>query len=582
MNEFHRGSHLTSFIALAICLFCSSIAQAFETDPRTPFARQILIDIDDLARDTHSLELTGRQKKILSRQLKFASISLEKGIKRLRKGKEKKVSRRLKVARFFINSYQRALSHWVRRGFVESDVADPFLTQAKKIRSSLTQLIKGELGNSPPVANAGLDQSVETGQIVTLNGSASYDPDADSLTFQWMISRQPEDSLSVLDNDQAITPSFLADVAGNYEIQLVVDDGTLSSNPDKVMISVSAANSQPEAHAGSDKTGYTGDRVTLDGSASTDADGDKLSFNWSLIMLPEASSASLDDAYSLKPAFSADIEGRYEAELIVNDGRIDSEPDAVTINIESANTKPLADAGSDQSVATKQRVQLDGSASSDVDGDPLTWLWTLISKPVGSLAELDDELAVNPTFISDLAGQYIAQLIVNDGEDDSTPDHVLINVLTPNTIPLADAGADQSNFVGSLITLDGSASADADGDPLTYDWSLLSIPSGSQADLDNPSLIQPSFVLDIAGDYVAQLIVNDGQANSAPDTVNISTLNSRPAADAGPRDSPSRRVLVGCSGRRRSLGLSAVDAGGIRPAGGGSVTGSGESRRAIR
>jgi hypothetical protein len=90
-----------------------------------------------------------------------------------------------------------------------------------------------------------------------------------------------------------------------------------------------------------------------------------------------------------------------------------------------------------------------------------------------------------------------------------------------NTAPVADAGADQLVSVGYEVNLDGSGSSDADDDTLTYSWTL-SVPSGSTtAVLSNPTAIYPTFIPDIGGTYVVQLIVNDGTVDSDPDTVSI-------------------------------------------------------------
>jgi hypothetical protein len=130
---------------------------------------------------------------------------------------------------------------------------------------------------------------------------------------------------------------------------------------------------------------------------------------------------------------------------------------------------------------------------------------------------------VTPTFTVDRAGDYVAQLIVHDGTVNSVPDTVFIS--TVNVAPVANAGPDQGGkALGSLVTLDGSASSDANGDPLTYSWSLTSRPAGSAAVLANPTSVTPTFTVDLAGIYVVQLIVNDGTQSSAPNTVNIYTV----------------------------------------------------------
>ena len=101
-----------------------------------------------------------------------------------------------------------------------------------------------------------------------------------------------------------------------------------------------------------------------------------------------------------------------------------------------------------------------------------------------------------------------------------------------NTPPVADAGPDQVVFVGETAFLDGGGSTDADGDALTYRWSLTTVPTGSIPALSNPAAVSPAFVADLPGIYVAQLIVNDGTEDSAPDTVTITTRDSPPIAAA--------------------------------------------------
>jgi hypothetical protein len=118
--------------------------------------------------------------------------------------------------------------------------------------------------------------------------------------------------------------------------------------------------------------------------------------------------------------------GTYVAQLIVNDGTVNSLPGTVTIS--TLNSAPVANAGPDQTVFVFT-VTLDGSASSDVDGDPLTYSWTFISRPAGSTATLSGANTVSPSLTADpLGGVYVVQLIVNDGKENSAPDTVTITV----------------------------------------------------------------------------------------------------------------------------------------------------------
>jgi len=412
--------------------------------------------------------------------------------------------------------------------------------------ASAPDTVKLSTVNSQPLANAGPDQSGKVGARITLDGSASSDADGDTLTHQWSLISQPDGSSAALSNATSIRPSLTPDKAGTYVVQLIVNDGLGSSEPDTVILSTT--NSAPVAKAGAAQSGRVGTVIRLTGSASSDADGNPLTYRWSFTSVPTGSTAVLQTPTTVAPQFTLDRAGTYVVELIVNDGQLDSEPDTVTISTE--NSPPVAKAGPDQSVLLGQVVSLDGSASSDVDGQALTFAWSLTSAPTGSTATVSDPSAVKPTIQLDKTGQYTLQLVVNDGTIDSEPDTVVIS--TQNSPPVANAGPDQTVALTTRVVLNGSQSSDADGNPLTYRWMLMSVPTGSGAVLDVPTSLSPSFIADMPGSYTAQLIVNDGTVDSAPDTVVISTQNSQPVANAGPPQTVTVGQLVTLDGRQSS------------------------------
>ncbi|GJL69143.1 MAG: hypothetical protein NPIRA06_17780 [Nitrospirales bacterium] len=288
-------------------------------------------------------------------------------------------------------------------------------------------------------------------------------------------------------------------------------------------------NTPAVAHAGSDQTVQVGMTVQLDGTDSTDVEGNLLTYSWTILSQPPGSIASLSDITGIMPTLVIDTPGIYTIQLIVNDGTVDSDPDTVTIT--TINSPPVAGAGPDQTVFVTQSVLLNGNGSHDVDGDALSFNWSFVSIPSGSGATLSNPNSSTPDFLVDLAGTYQVQLIVNDGQEDSPPDMVLIN--TQNSKPVAHAGQDQTVPVGSTVTLIGTGSHDADGNSLIFQWALIALPTGSTATLSNSTSIQPTFGADLAGLYVAQLIVNDGMENSDPVTVTITGGNAPPVADAG-------------------------------------------------
>src|SRR5690606_31613142 len=148
---------------------------------------------------------------------------------------------------------------------------------------------------------------------------------------------------------------------------------------------------------------------------------------------------------------------------------------------EVENSKPVAHAGSDLTNHPNVSVPLDGSASSDADGDLLSYTWVQTGGP--NTASLTNANTVSPTFIATEVGEYTIRLVVDDGEVDSDPAYVVVSVVEENIKPTADAGQDAHVVEGDVVTLDGSDSFDPNADSITYQWAFVSKPSGSNATL---------------------------------------------------------------------------------------------------
>jgi hypothetical protein len=343
-----------------------------------------------------------------------------------------------------------------------------------------------------------------------------YEPSPDD-KFQWY---KDGDILSEKVDSFFTIPNIIRSDAGNFYCSINnenVSGLTLTSED----ISLVVLNHIPVANAGSDQT--VNERtvgVTLNGSGSSDADGDHLTYSW--LTPPEI---VLSSNTAVNPTFTAPEvteDDTFKIILTVYDGYNYSLNDTVAIIVKQVNRIPVANAGTDQVVNEGTLVTLDGSASSDPDLQTLTYLWT---PPAGFT--LSDATVAQPTFTAPDVKKdtiYKIALVVNDGIANSVSDTVAITVKLVNQIPVANAGPDQTVTEGTLVTLDGSASSDPDGHTITYLWTSLSGATLSSATAKKPTFTAP----DVSSDtpFKFKLVVNDGYENSEPDTVTVTVQNS--------------------------------------------------------
>jgi hypothetical protein len=232
--------------------------------------------------------------------------------------------------------------------------------------------------NQNPTANAGPDQTVGSGEKVTLKGSGS-DPDGDPLTFAWSQLSGPSVTLSGANSATATFTAPQLTTSATLVFRLTVSDGRGGSGSDDVSINVTASvitNQDPTADAGPDQSVRSGETVTLSGKGS-DPDGDPLTFSWKQLAGPTVTLSGASSATASFTAPSVSSNTTLTFRLTVNDGKGGSATDDVNVVVKK-NQAPTVKTNPNKKAVSKETVSLEATVE-DPDGDPLDIRWKQIS-----------------------------------------------------------------------------------------------------------------------------------------------------------------------------------------------------------
>lgn len=362
--------------------------------------------------------------------------------------------------------------------------------------------------NTPPSASVTVDgdTSVIVGTAVTLDASATTDPDGDNFGFRWSVTT-PEGSEVSMSGIRAETAVITPDVPGTYQVTVTAFDEFSEDTATAALTAMEPENRQPEAQAGDGRQADKGANVVLDGSNSSDPDGDELAFSWAFDTTPSGSTAALQNAQSQTPSFTPDVDGTYVIELTVTDPEGLSDTDTTSIAVGTDNTPPVADAGNNISAEPNSTVTLTGTRSEDPDGDGLSYQWTIDSQPQGSGASLSSGTSERAELTVDLEGAYVVELEVTDTGGLSDTDTVTVNVSSDNQPPVARFSVPSEVEVGNTIAVNGTNSTDPDGDTLTYHWDVIEAPDTTNPSSSTGDIVEVDVFFE--GDYTIELRVED-------------------------------------------------------------------------
>lgn len=328
-------------------------------------------------------------------------------------------------------------------------------------------------------ANAGAEVVGEPGQTYLLDGTSSA-----GATYAWSVLDGPGEA-TLYDAEEPVA-YLVPEVEGVYTLGLEVCDawGRCEAATTRALVGAKARqsasfgggvffggglgglgkNHAPQAEASASRALSTASVIRLDGSASTDPDGDALRYRWTFATRPTGSAltdADIQDSTSALASFKADVSGTYGVRLVVRDGLAsdsvqipgivvkllqDNDPidegaapqHGVVVGAKARqsallgggvsvsgglgglgkNQAPQAEASASRALSGASVIRLDGSASTDPDGDPLRYRWTFTARPAGSTltdADIVDNTAALASFRADVSGTYAVRLVVRDG-----------------------------------------------------------------------------------------------------------------------------------------------------------------------
>lgn len=398
--------------------------------------------------------------------------------------------------------------------------------------------------------------------VVELSARNSQFPSSGSGNpiYSWTLNEKPAESAGYLTDKDKETAKLNVDVIGEYKLKLVVGYDNETSEPVDIVVTVREENAAPTAVI-EDLTVELGQQVVLDGSASSDPEGETLQYRWkwaysavkpSGVPVPELSGANTSVL-----TFTPQAVATYNLTFFVFDGERISEEKEVTITVEkpangNTNAAPIGEliatgyypsySIGEQELGLRAEFNFEGY---DPEGDELQVVEAVLTeKPADSAAELVDIGSWKPLGKKiqklDVVGTYRVRMTLTDGTNQITREANMEakigNVNGQPSTRSVDAVA-KSVIVGNALIFDAS-SKDPNNDEMTFMWELVDKPDDSNASIEpvieseSGEFRRAKVVTDVPGSYTARLIVRDDRGLYAKtyseDTGFAKTFNTAP------------------------------------------------------
>jgi len=347
-----------------------------------------------------------------------------------------------------------------------------------------------------PIADAGINSSIDQGDIVLFNASGSSD-NVGIVNYSWDFNYNGT-AVQLF----GIAPTYEYLYTDNCSVNLTVRDAGGNSGTDQVWVDVRDNPNDPTADAGLDVIIDQHEEVIFNASSSSSMFTIE-NYTWEFIY--DEGAVTL---YGEVTDFIFRIVGNYSVNLTISAGG-DTGTDQMWIHVRDI-TSPTAVAGDQITIEQGTILSFNGSASTDNVGIVnYTWNVSYGGQAQAFLYE------VTPYFEFTEPGFYFVRLNVSDAAGNFDIDGFAVYVVDTDA-PLADAGVDQEVEVGALVTFSGTGSTDNVG-IANYTWTFTY--NGSAVTLYG---VSPEFQFWVMGNYTVTLNVTDAEGNWDVDQLIVS------------------------------------------------------------
>ena len=420
--------------------------------------------------------------------------------------------------------------------------------------------------NQVPSANAGNNIVLTLPTNSTTLAGSGTDLDGTISSYAWTRISGP--TTFTLGTANAASTALTGLVQGVYVFRLTVTDNSGATATDDVTVTVNPAvipNQPPVARAGNDIVmTLPTNATTLNGNASTDADGTIVSYSWTRISGP--ATYTISSPGSAATGLNNLVAGVYVFRLTVTDNSGASSTDDITITVNAAaNQPPVANAGNDITITLPVNSTTLTGSGTDPDGTITGYAWARVSGP--ATFTLGNATAASTALTGLVQGVYVFRLTVTDNNGSTGTDNITV-VVNPanapsNQTPTANAGSDRTiTLPVNTTTLTGSGT-DPDGTIVGYNWVKVSGPATFL--LSNASAASTPLSNLVQGVYVFRLTVTDNYGATATDNVTVTVNAAIPGANQPPvaRTTADSIVLILPTNSTSLNGTTSTDADGV-------------------